>query len=217
MPFSSVLGASSVIKPGVCTSTTRPSVPYTGQLIYETDTASVASWDGSAWVYTHSSGLVYVTSASFTTSSAVAFASGVFTTTYDNYRVIFEFVPSASCSLACQVNASGVAVTGANYFGNRYDVRAGVSVVTNSATSHTIMGANGTTPAHNSFSIDVIKPADATVRSSWHGTWYGANATAAFDGGITSAEYNAAAAHDGLTLTPSTGTITGKYTVYGYR
>jgi len=52
MPFSSVLGASSVIKPGVCTSTTRPSVPYEGQLIYETDTDRVAAYNGSAWVYT---------------------------------------------------------------------------------------------------------------------------------------------------------------------
>lgn len=49
MPFSSVLGASSVIKPGVCTSTTRPSVPYTGQLIFETDTNLVLAWNGSSW------------------------------------------------------------------------------------------------------------------------------------------------------------------------
>lgn len=49
MPFSSVLGASSVIKPGVCTSTTRPTVPYEGQLIYETDTDRVLAFNGSAW------------------------------------------------------------------------------------------------------------------------------------------------------------------------
>jgi hypothetical protein len=49
MPFSSVLGSSSVIKPGVCTSSTRPSVPYEGQLIYETDTDLVKSYSGSAW------------------------------------------------------------------------------------------------------------------------------------------------------------------------
>jgi hypothetical protein len=49
MPFSSVLGASSVIKPGVCTSATRPSVPYGGQLIYETDSNRLLVWDGLAW------------------------------------------------------------------------------------------------------------------------------------------------------------------------
>ena len=56
MPFSSVLGASSVIKPGVCTSTTRPTVPYEGQLIYETDTDRVAAYNGSAWAYMASGG-----------------------------------------------------------------------------------------------------------------------------------------------------------------
>lgn len=43
---------SSGFRPGVCTSTTRPTAPYEGQLIYETDTDKVLVWDGSAWVYT---------------------------------------------------------------------------------------------------------------------------------------------------------------------
>lgn len=50
------MGVSSAIgslgfKPGVCTSTTRPAAPYEGQLIFETDTDSVAFWDGSYWRY----------------------------------------------------------------------------------------------------------------------------------------------------------------------
>lgn len=49
MPLSSVLGASTLIKPGVVTSSTRPSVPYEGQLIYETDTDRIAAYNGSAW------------------------------------------------------------------------------------------------------------------------------------------------------------------------
>lgn len=39
------------LRPGVCTSTTRPTTPYTGQLIYETDTGYLRVWDGSAWDY----------------------------------------------------------------------------------------------------------------------------------------------------------------------
>jgi hypothetical protein len=39
------------LKPGVCTSTTRPSTPYTGMMIYETDTNMVAVWNGSSWRY----------------------------------------------------------------------------------------------------------------------------------------------------------------------
>lgn len=36
-------------RPGVCTSTTRPTAPFEGQLIYETDTDKVLVWNGSAW------------------------------------------------------------------------------------------------------------------------------------------------------------------------
>lgn len=37
------------LRPGVCTSTTRPSAPYTGQIIYQTDDGQMLVWNGSAW------------------------------------------------------------------------------------------------------------------------------------------------------------------------
>ena len=40
------------LRPGVCTSTTRPTAPYEGQMIYETDTDLVYLWNGTAWVET---------------------------------------------------------------------------------------------------------------------------------------------------------------------
>jgi len=39
------------LRPGVCTSTTRPTAPYEGQTIYETDTDMVAIWNGTTWRY----------------------------------------------------------------------------------------------------------------------------------------------------------------------
>ena len=49
MGLSSVSGASSIIQPGVCTSTTRPAAPYHGQAIFETDTNTVRIWLGTEW------------------------------------------------------------------------------------------------------------------------------------------------------------------------
>jgi len=190
-----------------------------GQLAYLEDSDVVQYYDGSSWATVGpaaASGLVPITAVSFTTSSAVAFAAGVFTSTYKHYRVLFEFACSANMTLACQVNASGAARTASNYFGMRYDIRADVSVTNLGASSHTLMGGNQTTPSHNTFSIDVMMPAVASVKTTWHGTWYGANASGTFDGGPTTSIYNVAEANDGLTLTPSTGTITGSYQVYGY-
>ena len=39
------------LKTGVCTSATRPAVPFEGQMIYETNTDMVAIWNGTAWRY----------------------------------------------------------------------------------------------------------------------------------------------------------------------
>ena len=39
------------LRPGVCTSTTRPSTPFEGQMIYETDTDMLAIYNGTAWRY----------------------------------------------------------------------------------------------------------------------------------------------------------------------
>lgn len=47
-----ISNSASGFRPGVCTSTTRPTSPYEGQMIYETDTDMVAIWNNTAWRYT---------------------------------------------------------------------------------------------------------------------------------------------------------------------
>ena len=42
--------ANSILKPGVCTSATRPANPYEGQFIYETDTDYMLVYSGSTWI-----------------------------------------------------------------------------------------------------------------------------------------------------------------------
>ena len=84
MGFSSIIGASSVIRPGVCTSTTRPSSPYDGQVIYETDTDATKVWNGASWVdlYTVSS----ATWTSFTpTWSNLTVGNGTVTAAYTTF------------------------------------------------------------------------------------------------------------------------------------
>lgn len=49
MGIDNVYGTGS-LRPGVCTSTSRPGSPFEGQTIYETDTDLVRSYNGSSWV-----------------------------------------------------------------------------------------------------------------------------------------------------------------------
>ena len=105
MPLSSVLGASSVIKPGVVTSSTRPAVPFEGQLIYETDTKRVAAWNGSAWIYETAAegppGLVYITRSSPSSASTVTI-DNCFSSTYKHYLITYVFNGGTSNDLYLQ-------------------------------------------------------------------------------------------------------------------
>jgi len=48
----------SALRPGVCTSSTRPTTPYEGQVIYETDTDRTLFWNGSSWRFVNPVGTV---------------------------------------------------------------------------------------------------------------------------------------------------------------
>lgn len=58
MGLSSQLASSSLARPGVVTSSTRPASPYNGQLIYETDTRKVYIYNGTSWVEQPTAGMV---------------------------------------------------------------------------------------------------------------------------------------------------------------
>ena len=92
----SAFGASG-IKPGVCTSTTRPSAPFEGMMIYETDTDMVALWNGSAWRYiaatTPTNGTVLqVVNATYATATTNS------TTTYADSGLTASVTPKSTSS-----------------------------------------------------------------------------------------------------------------------
>ena len=47
----SISNNSTGLRPGVCLSSSRPTAPYKGQMVYETDTDMLAIWNGTAWRY----------------------------------------------------------------------------------------------------------------------------------------------------------------------
>lgn len=84
-------------RPGVCTSTTRPTAPYEGQMIYETDTDMVAIWNGSAWRYlaatTPTNGTVLQVVEGTTTSLASSIS-----TTYADSTLSASITPKSTSS-----------------------------------------------------------------------------------------------------------------------
>ena len=108
------------LRPGVCTSLTRPTAPYEGQVIYETDTDLSYVWGGSAWQQVSggtavgNSGLVYVKSQTVGSTTASITIDNAFSATYDNYKIIYTG-GVASTTVQIRLQLSGLT---ANYYGS---------------------------------------------------------------------------------------------------
>ena len=213
MAFSSVIGASSVIKPGVVTSSTRPSSPFVGQLIFETDTNRLAAYNGSAWVGV--GGLVCVKAETALSGTSVT-ADNVFTSAYSNYIIMLRYTTVGNNAIFARLRTGGVSATGANY--NEQNI----SAVATSPASARYTGqtyvqlATASDGDYKSAStVNIFSPAiaEATNFMSMQNTsfqgytgirWY------SFYGNHT-----VATSYDGIEMYCA-GVMTGTYAIYGY-
>lgn len=217
MPLSSVLGANSAIRPGVCTSSTRPSVPYTGQLIFETDTNRLVIYNGSSWIYVVDTdtppGLELITAQTIGSAVSSVTVSNCFSATYDNYKILLSGgVGSTDANLGLTLGASSTGY----YDGGAvwaYTPLAQTSVSDINASSFTRAGQMTT----NGLSADItlLNPF-ASARTGFN-AWYFSHSTGGY-GGMIAGFHNVSTSYTSFTFTCSTGTITGgTIRVYGYR
>ena len=215
------------LKQGVCTSTTRPSNPYEGQMIYETDTDLTYIWGGTAWQQVSggtavgNSGLVYITSVAATGASTTI--SNCFTSTYENYRIIFSNGATSNTGVYfyIQWTVAGTPSTtsyGWSYTGLREDNVSSPYIGYSSAVPRTNLGELGMNPtfagAVNNSSIDVYMPfLTARTFALFQSVSY-PSPFAFVSGGIAQDQ---STSKDGFKLGISAGTYTGTITVYGYR
>jgi hypothetical protein len=201
------------IRPGVATSSTRPTVPFDGQVISETDTDTLQVYKGSAWAPVSS--LQYITGASFTSATTISMAAGVFTSTYKTYQVVFQVTSGSDCQMSARVNNAGSPRTGSNYYGSgqRYPYTGSWAIAQTSAGTSVNIGVNSTTRLF-SVNMTIFNPIESSTRTSFSLTGYGAddaNSYASLNGG---GNYHIAEANDGLTWIAGAA-VTGFYRVYG--
>jgi hypothetical protein len=214
MPITSQIGSSSQIKPGVCTSTTRPASPFTGQVIFETDTNKMLVWNTNAWVMPNSPaqdppamGLI----ASATLGSSGATISNCFTSTYSGYRVILHGITTA--------------VAGGLYFQLQSGATPSITGYSAGGIYRLFAGSGGDTPSANAaywvpltaspipcLSVtDIFNPAVATSTTM---TNLASNYDAAY---FLAGVHQVNTAYDGLKISAAQTITGGTVTVYGYR
>ena len=107
MPLSTVLGAQSLIKPGVCTTATRPASPYTGQTIYDTTVATTLVWSGSAWIGSAGKVLQVV-------QGTLSTQTGTTSTSFVTSNLTASITPSATSSKILILAGINISNTGSN-------------------------------------------------------------------------------------------------------
>jgi len=224
----SVSSANRGLKPGVCTSTTRPSNPFTGQIVFETDTGFLRVWDGSAWdylsqsqdtnTYLNNGGLVYITQASWVTGSTVS-VNNCFTSTYSAYRLVIRNAKHATTAvnLLFRLRASG-SDANTNYYWSRRFIPwggAGGGDTGGSADTKIVPGIVAHTSAPGGGTIDVIDPQKNGITSvNYQGTWTQTTGESSAGSGML----NDSVSYDGFSLVANTGNLTAlQVFVYGYR
>jgi len=207
------------LKTGVCTSTTRPAVPFDGQVISETDTDSLQVYKGTAWAPV--SGLQYISGGTVTSSTAANIDS-VFSATYDNYRIIISDITSSGSEegFYMRLRVGGVTNSAAEYDHQEFRIYSTGTLANagaNGATEYYLWAA-GTSPANHAGAciIDITQPFLAkptTVLVTSH----------VYDAAISAYMYNTvggshsvSSSFDGFRIFGTSTSVAYKYKIYGY-
>lgn len=188
-----------------------------GQFAYIEATNTTQYYDGAAWQTVGiTPGLVCVKAeTAFTTSSAVT-VDNVFSSSYTNYRIMIRMTAAGNINTSFQLRVGGVTATGSNY-NSQIISGSSTSVATirvSSGSSYNLNGVNGAFFTTNT--LDIYAPALAEPTSIQnHANQSDGAYTAPFIY-IGNGNHTLSTAYDGFVFTPSSTTLTGTYTVYGY-
>jgi hypothetical protein len=161
---------------------------------------------------TKKAGLVLLNTTSFSGVTSVSLAASTFTSTYDNYQVIYKFTSTAAAALRARVRVSGTDASGANYSEMNVTVNTGSGPGrqgTLNGTEWNIM--NLATSANLTLNLnfcDIAKAAPTSI------TGFGIQHSTASN--IIGADHSLSTAYDSFTIYATGGSITGAYSVYAY-
>jgi len=161
---------------------------------------------------TNKAGMVLLNTTSFSGVSSQSVADNTFSSTYDNYRILITATSSTGAALRFRFRAAGVDLSGSVY--NQEDAGAdGATVSAQRATAQTSGYLGYMDTAKSNFAYDFFQP-NVAVPKYYSGlfTRNTGNIIIAMLGGYV----NQSTSYDALTLIPSSGTITGSISIYGY-
>ena len=164
---------------------------------------------------TKKAGMVLLNTTSFSAVSAQAI-NDVFSSTYDNYRILLDLTGSTTLTLSMRFRIAGADNLTSNYY---YQYIQGNSTTVNGAraaasTSWVLDGGLGTDRFN--YVLDLANPNLATTKSMIELGSQNYSAAASIKTFFASYGFGATTSFTGFSLITSTGNITGTVSVYGY-
>lgn len=213
-----ISNAASGFRPGVCTSTTRPTSPFNGQVIYETDTKQTLVWQGAAWVMLTDADtppglqLVKTQAVGSTAVTSVVLVS-VFSSEFDNYRVIYSGgkMNTTSNDMTLQLGPSSVGGYNSSYVTSLFYATGGASAYAETNTTAFAWVGGGSTNACY-LSVDLFNPYLAMYTRSHCGAYQ--NGTAI---GNSVGEHRQTGQYTDITISSGSSFKDGTVYVYGFR
>jgi hypothetical protein len=142
-------------------------------------------------------GLVHIDTVTGTGVSSLSL-DGVFTSTYDVYKIFLNYIPSTSLELRFRYRASNADLTNTGYAGYQADLTSAWTITSNYSSAN--IADFSTSASENVSEFTILKPADASIGTNAYST--GVNARTMTVGGF---RYSTAAAVDGFSFITSTG------------
>lgn len=207
---------SSGFRPGVCTSTTRPTNPFNGQVIYETDSKQTLVWQGTTWVMLTDAdtppGLQLVKSQTVGSGVSSVAVADAFSSEWENYRITLSGgTISAGAQIWIQLGSSTTGYYGTLIYSDATVGSALVATDNNNSRSNWIGGGSAGNQAH--LNVDLFGPQLASHTKIRNGMYQANTAYGTYNG-----EHRVATSYTGFTIGTESGTLTGgTIRVYGYR
>ena len=180
-------------------------------------TADAGETTGLKWAAAGSvGGLVYIETQTFTSVSGFSFSNDVFTNAYENYRLLIEMTTTAATAgLRWRGRIAGSDTSLTNYnFQNLFASSTTVGGARFTGQSSGFLGDIYSANPGNASAVDIFAP---KVAKRTRVLAHTLNSDFDISLAIPVSAYNLTTSFDSLTIFGSTGNITGKAFLYGYR
>jgi len=211
IPKSTVTTAGDVIYATGSGAVTRLGIGTAGQVLKVNSGATAPEWGAGGGT----SGLTLITRQTFSAAGTVN-VNDVFSSTYDNYKIIIKNSAGSIPGLSIRLRVSGADNTTSNYNSTIIETVSGTSTVFPRFQTNASSFLNGDIACRNTafHTWDVAAP-NLSQETSFGGFW--STEDTGWRSGVISGMFNATTSFTGFSFYGASGTITGVVTVYGYQ